>query len=400
MEDNNILSDKPDQQIQDSPPQMSSQTPQEMPVTPKKNSLKTIVPIVVVLILVGIGIFAAIQLLGTNNEQNDNVNTQTEEPIVIGLSLATLRTERWQRDRDFIIEEAKKYNAVVNVQNANDDTALQKSQIENLVLQGVDVLIIVPIDAEMTVEMVKIASDNNIKVIAYDRLIPSADLDYYVSFDSIKVGEIQAQGVLDIVDEGKFVYIGGSETDNNAHLVKEGALNILQPYIDEKKIEIVLDTFTPDWKQEEAYKTMKAYLEKGTTVDAIIAANDGTASGSILALREKDLDGTIPVSGQDAELSACQRIVEGTQTVTVYKPLDRLAQRAVLIAISVARGEEVEINTQVNNGKIDVPSFLLDPVMVTKDNMVEAIVKTGFHSFEDIYKNIPEELRPEYTSAS
>lgn len=328
-----------------------------------------------------------------NSENNSN-----PEKIVIGLSLATLRTERWQRDRDYIIEEAKKYNAIVNVANANDDSALQASQVENLVLQGVDVLIIIPIDGDQAATMVEMASQHNVKVIAYDRLIKGTDLAYYVSFDSTTVGQMQAQGVLDVVAEGKFAYIGGSDSDNNAHLLRDATMEILQPYIDDGKIELVIDTYTPDWKQEEAYKTVKTYLESGGTLDAIIAANDGTAFGSIQALQEYDLAGKIPVSGQDAELSACQRIVEGTQTLTVYKPLDVLARRAVTIALAVAEGNQVDTNAVVNNSQIDVPSFLIEPIMVTKESMLETIVKSGFHSFEDVYKQVPANQRPEYSN--
>ena len=143
-------------------------------------------------------------------------------------------------------------------------------------------------------------------------------MDYYVSFDSVKVGELQAEGVINVENRGKFAYIGGSETDNNAFLVKEGSMRVLTPFIESGDIEIVLDVFTPDWKQEEAYLTVKNYLAQGGKLGAIVAANDGTAFGSIQALEEYNLAGEIPISGQDAELTACQRIVEGTQTITVY----------------------------------------------------------------------------------
>lgn len=395
--DNTPLQQQPDA----TPPmeQTRSSIPTEIQqeTEPGKKKVSPFVIIIIGIILIGIiGVIAYVLL--TKPEEEITGETDAEEEIVIGLSLATQRTERWQRDREFIIEEAAKYNAIVNVTNANDDTALQLSQVENLILQGVDVLIIVPIDGDQAAEMVDIANQHDVPVIAYDRMINSAGLDYYVSFDSVKVGEYQAQGVLDVVDTGTFLYVGGSENDNNAHLLKEGSWNILQPYLDTGDIEFALETFTPDWRQEDAYQDVKTYLEDGGEVDAVVAANDGTAFGTIQALEEFDLAGIVPVSGQDAELTACQRIVEGTQTVTVYKPLETLAAKAVEIAVRVARGESASTNTTVSNEKADIPSYLIDPTKVTKDNMIETIVKSGFHSFEDVYKNIPEDQRPEYTT--
>jgi D-xylose transport system substrate-binding protein len=360
-----------------------------------KSNKSLLILLIVLFVIIIIGVAAYFLLSNKEEETNEDSNVNTEISV-IGLSLATLRTERWQRDRDYIIEEAKKYNAIVNVTDANSDADLQVTQAENLILQGVDVLIVVAVDSEVAAEIVDLANENNVEVIAYDRLILDSDLNYYVSFDSVEVGRIQAQGVINVVDEGKFAYIGGSETDNNAHLVKEGSMEVLDPYIDSGQIELVLNVFTPDWKQEEAYETMKDFLADGGEVDAVVAANDGTAFGVIQALKEYNLEGKVPVSGQDAELTACQRVVEGTQTVTVYKSLSDLAKRAVIMAMSILNGETVETTGVENNGEVDVPSYLIEPVAVTKDNMIEVIIDDGFHSFDDVYKNVPEGERPEY----
>jgi D-xylose transport system substrate-binding protein len=162
-------------------------------------------------------------------------------------------------------------------------------------------------------------------------------------------------------------------------------MEILNPLIKNGSIKLVIDTFTPDWKPDEAYKTIKDYLEGGGKLDAVVAANDGTAFGSIRALKEYHLDGKVPVSGQDAELSACQRIIQGTQTMTVYKPIQTLAEKAADIAVTMARGAMPEKNSVVDNGKIDVPSYFLNPIPVTKENMETTIIKDNFHTKKDIY---------------
>ncbi|MCM2325078.1 MAG: substrate-binding domain-containing protein, partial [Candidatus Woesearchaeota archaeon] len=149
---------------------------------------------------------------------------------------------------------------------------------------------------------------------------------------------------------------------------------------------LVYDSFTPEWKPDMAYAGLKEFLLQGE-VDAVIAANDGTAFGVINALDEVGLAGKIPVSGQDAELSACQRVVKGTQTMTVYKPIKALAYRASEIAVGLAKGISPQSNSKVFNGKIDVTSYLLSPTAVTKENMDETIIADGYHSSEEVYGN-------------
>jgi D-xylose transport system substrate-binding protein len=216
-------------------------------------------------------------------------------------------------------------------------------------------------------------------------MISGNDVDLYISFDNVKVGEEQAKGVMAAVSKGNFAYVGGSPSDNNALLLKNGSMSVLNPSIESGDIKIVFDKFTENWTSDTAYKNLKEYLSTGATVDAVVAANDGTAYGAIRALQEKDLAGKVPVSGQDAELSACQRIVKGTQTLTVYKPLKSLAYKAAEMAISMAKKETVKTTGTINNGTIDIPAYLLDVVSVTKDNMEETIIKDGFHTYEEVY---------------
>jgi D-xylose transport system substrate-binding protein len=162
-------------------------------------------------------------------------------------------------------------------------------------------------------------------------------------------------------------------------------MSVLDSHIKSGDIKLVIDKFHDNWDSSAAYQTVRDYLASGKTLDAVVCANDGMAYGVVKALREKGLAGSVPVSGQDADLAACQRIIAGTQTATVYKPIKSMANKAAEIAVALARGQAPETNNKVNNGKIDVPSFLLQPIIVNKDNMMSTVVKDNFHSYVEIY---------------
>jgi len=309
----------------------------------------------------------------------------TEDQMVIGLSLGTLRSERWVQDRDLFVARAEELGARVIVLAADEDPQKQIHQAENLILQGVDVLVVIAEDGEKASVIVDKAHEAGISVIAYDRLIKNPNLDYYISFDNIKVGEYQAQKVVDAAPSGAYAYIGGSPTDNNAYLVKEGSMSVLQPLIDRGDIELVYDEFTDAWKQEVAYAKFKSFLQEGNRVDAVVAANDGTAAGAIQALEEFGLAGKVPVSGQDAALAAVQNIVSGKQTVTIYKPLKSLAYSAAEMALDIIKGEAPDVNSTIENGSANTPSYLLDVVAVTKDNIDQTVIRDGFHQREEVY---------------
>lgn len=315
------------------------------------------------------------------------------DKLLIGLSMDTLKEERWQRDRDMFVAKAKELGAEVIVQEAHSDDATQLSQAENMLSQGVKVLVVIPHNAEATAAIVEKAHAKGVKVIAYDRLIRNSDVDVYISFDNVKVGQMQAEYVTRQVPTGNYAYIGGAPTDNNAFMFKEGAMKVLQPLIDKGDIKLVYDQMTDDWKPENALKNMEnALTANNNQIDAVVAANDGTAGGVIQALTAQGLAGKVPVSGQDAELAALQRIVEGTQSMTVYKPIRSIAEKAAELAVKMAKGEDVsgEANLKVNNGKIDVPFVALEPVSVEYNNIVETVVKDGFHKLEDICKTAPD----------
>ncbi len=365
-----------------------------------RKGLKTIFALAVssalAISLVGCGQGAAPeQKSGESGSAQPAAAKKDDGKIVIGFSMDTLKEERWQKDRDFFEAKVKELGAEVLTQAANSDDAKQLSQAENLISQGVDILVVAPHNAEATAAIVQKAHDAGIKVIAYDRLIKNSDVDLYISFDNEKVGEMQAKEIVKLAPKGNYVYIGGADTDNNAILFRKGAMNILKPLEEKGDIKIVFDQYSKDWKPEEALKNMEnALTANNNNVQAVVAANDGTAGGVIQALDAQGLVGKVPVSGQDAELAALQRIAEGKQTMTVYKPIKLLATTAAEVAVKMAKGESVEASKKVNNGKIDVPSILLDSVAVTKDNIADTVIADGFQKLEDVYKNVPKDQWP------
>ncbi|BCB04252.1 sugar ABC transporter substrate-binding protein [Bacillus sp. KH172YL63] len=309
------------------------------------------------------------------------------EVVKIGFSMDTLEEERWVRDRDLFKQAVEEMGAEVEIMEARGNDALQVMQAETLISQGIDVLVIVPYNAEAAAAIVQKAHREGVKVVSYDRLVRNADIDLYVSFDNERVGELQAKAIKDLVPQGKYVYIGGADTDYNAHLMKKGVFSVLNAAIDQGDVQIVYDEWTENWLPENAYVNMKEALQANELeIDAVIAANDATAGMALKALKEAGLEGKIPIAGQDAELAAARRIVHGTQTMTVYKPINTLAREAASLAIALAKNEYIDTDKKINNGKIEVPSVLLEPISVDRSNIDETIIADGFHLREDVYE--------------
>jgi D-xylose transport system substrate-binding protein len=230
------------------------------------------------------------------------------------------------------------------------------------------------------------ARAKGVKVISYDRLIADAPVDLYLSFDNVKVGEIQARAIVEKTPKGNYLILKGDPADKNSDMIHEGHLKVLQPLIDKGDIRVAAIQSCDKWLRSEALRITADALQKHS-IDAIVASNDGTASGAIAALEAKGLAGKVPVSGQDADLVACQNVWQGKQTVTVFKPIRKLAETAAEQAVKAARGEALDAGTETRkNGGYDVPVLFLEPVAVTKDNLMETVVADGFHSEADIKK--------------
>lgn len=304
----------------------------------------------------------------------------SKEHPVIGFCIDDLRVERWSRDRDYFVAAAKKLGATVSVQSADASEERQISQIENLISRGVDVIVIVPFNSKTLGNVVAEAKKAGIKVVSYDRLILDADVDAYISFDNEKVGELQAQGVYDAKPKGNYFLLGGAPTDNNAKMLREGQLKVLKPAIDRGDIKVVGEQWVPEWSAATALRIVEdALTANSNKIDAIVASNDGTAGGAIQALAAQKLAGKVPISGQDADLAAVKRVIAGTQTMTVYKPIKLIATKAAQLSVDLAKGQKPQFNAQYDNGKKKVDTILLQPTVLTKKN-VDVVVKDGFYT--------------------
>jgi D-xylose transport system substrate-binding protein len=273
--------------------------------------------------------------------------------------------------------------------NADQDVANQQQQVETAITEEVDVMVLDPVDSASAGGLANRAKQAGIPVISYDRLILDADLDYYVSFDSVTVGKQQgealSQKLADDGDpQGPIVMINGDPQDNNAKLFNQGATSVF----DKEGVEIAREFDTPDWLPENAQREMdQAITALGRDgFAAVYAANDGTAGGAIAALKGAGIDpATKPTTGQDAELAAIQRIIAGEQFMTVYKAIRPEAEAAAELAVQLLRGEEPTATTApVNNGVEDVPSILLEPVSVTRENVADTVIADEFHSAADV----------------
>lgn len=323
----------------------------------------------------------------SSSDQNKPANKNGN--ITIGFSMATLQEERWQRDMDILVAKAKARGADVIVQNSNNSIDDQIRQVKYLLDQNIDILMIVPQDSEKSAEAVYLAKKKGVKVICYDRLIKNANADFYVSFDNIKVGEYMASLMVSKVPTGNYIIVNGAKTDYNSYMYNKGYKNVLDKYIYDNSIKVVDEIWAYDWRPEDSFKCVEKALQSGKKIDAILAANDSLAGAAIEALSEQQLAGKVLVAGHDADISGCQRVAEGTQLMTVYKPIDQLAEKAVDVALGLLKNSYYACNTYISDGENDIPYAKVDPIVVTKDNLVDTVINDGFHRLEDVYLNVP-----------
>jgi D-xylose transport system substrate-binding protein len=336
------------------------------------------------------------------------------EKIKVGLSFSDFATERWKNEEILMRGLLEDLGYEVISQEANHDVKLQNDQIDNMVTQGVKGLIVIAEDGDAAVTAVDKAADAGVVVIAYDRLIKTTKIAAYLSFNNVDVGRAQAEGILTALgipgstewttaNPAKVVLSGGSPTDNNAILVRQGQMEVIQPYIDEGIIEIVADQWVDNWDAATAQKMMENILTaQQNEIDAVIASNDGTALGELQAMKAQGLAGVVPISGQDATADGCNSIVKGEQTVSVYKDIRLLSPMAVEMLDQLLKGEAVSglqeftlaelTNDDTKTGTVQ--ALFLPVVQVTKDNVYEIVVVSGFQPYDDVYRDIPEGERP------
>lgn len=308
--------------------------------------------------------------------------------IKIGMCFDSFVIERWTKDRDIFMSVAKELGAEVNFQSANGILEEQIRQIDYFIDKNVDVIVIICIESEGLRDVVARAKSAGIKVIAYDRLITDADVDLYITFDNSKVGELMGESLVSNgIKDKKILMLGGSPTDNNVSLVETAFENVMT----KNNNEIIDRSHADGWKAELAADYILEHPEIVEEADAIMCGNDNIATAVVAELSKMRLAGEKPVTGQDADLEACQRIVEGTQLMTVYKPVNKLAQKAAECAVALAEGkslDEFEISS-MENGQYNISYLGLEPICVTKENIDDVIINSGFHLKEDVYLNVP-----------
>jgi D-xylose transport system substrate-binding protein len=313
-----------------------------------------------------------------------------KEPVKIGFSIDSLKVERWQTDLDRFQKRAEELGATVVSASADGDDARQFEQSKKLIASGIKVLVIVPHNSQSAARIVDAAHAKGVKVLCYDRLIPNSDVDFFVGFDGAAIGRLQAETLAKSAPKGNYLLVAGSPTDNNAKILVDAQKEALKPYIDRGDIKLVNEFWAKDWNPDEAYVNTISMVDKNKgDITAVVASNDGTAGGVIQALADKKLAGKVLVSGQDAELGAIIRVLEGTQTMTVYKPLAHEATEAAEAAVALAQGKSPSTAKSIANGKKDVPAILLDAVVVTKDNVKDTVIKDGFQTAESIKRGLP-----------
>jgi len=338
---------------------------------------------------------------------------QADEKVKVGLSFSDFATERWKNEEVLMRKLLEDKGYEVMSQEAAHDVKLQNDQIDNMVSQGAKALIVIAEDGDAAVTAVDKAADEGVIVLAYDRLIKTSKIAAYLSFNNTEVGRQQALGIMSAVDiEGgkwtkdnplKLILLGGSPTDNNAILVRQGQTEVIQPYLDSGIITVVADQWVDNWDAATALKMMENMLTAlDNKVDAVIASNDGTALGALQAMKAQGLAGVVPISGQDATADGCNSIVKGEQTVSVYKDIRLLSPLAIDLVDALLQGKEVPeledftLAELTNNPDAEgsIKAYFLPVVQVNKDNVYDLIVVSGFQPYDDVYRDIPDDQKP------
>lgn len=342
-----------------------------------------------VFILISVLVFGFIVFKVTKERREDEVIEDTPK---IGLSFDSLVVERWKRDLETFVGIANEKGFEVIVQIANDDLNEQRKQIQYLIDENVSVLVILPNDFDALSEEIRLAKRKNIKVIAYDRMIANADVDAYITFDNINNGELITEKLfkeLPVDDQVKnIIIINGDPKDYNSYMLNEGFNNVINEKKGDINFEILEEIWAYGWREFHAFNIVEKVLDEGKKIDAIIAANDVLATGAIEALAERQLAGEVLVVSQDAELSACQRIVEGTQIATIYKPINLLAETAVELSIRLINNDELNEFDKISDGTYDIPYVGIKCQVVDIENIDDIIINSGFHSRENVYMNV------------
>lgn len=316
--------------------------------------------------------------------------------VKVGISFGTLQQEMRVQEKDLMVQYAEELGYQTLVQGADNDEAKQTTQCENLITQGIDVLVIYPINSITAAEIVDMAHEADVPVINYATAILNSDQDLIAGHDLYEIGKAYAEYLVEIVPEGNYLILNGDPSWYASSAQKNGIHDVLDPLVESGDITIVGEYDCTGFDTDVAMQyTESALTATNNDIDAIVCIYDGMAQGAIAALEEQGLAGQIPITGQDAELAACQRIVEGTQSMTIYKPTNELARKTMEAALQLALGEEVETTATMNAEGVDnIPLIDAPFEIITKDNMYDVIIKGGYHTLEEVYANVPQDQWP------
>lgn len=351
----------------------------------------------------------------SQTETPETEGTAAREAMQIGLSFDSFVIERWLRDRDMFVSTAQALGAEVNVQVANGVVEEQISQIEYFIRKKMDVIVIIAIDGDALKDVVQKAQNEGIHIVCYDRLIENVNADLYISFDNRRVGTLMGEALKAACPRGGNIFaIYGSPTDHNVDLVVEGFTEALE----DSGLTIVYSDYCDNWLAELAFEKVSEGLSITHDIVGVMCGNDDLAGQAIKALSENRMAGQVAVVAQDAELAACQRIMEGTQEMTVYKPVELEAEAAAVLAVALGSGFDItsdaaayeaffekytaDIQTEysvqelcgfqveefIDDGTYEIPYYSIEPVAVTAENMDKTIIEGGFHTRKDVYLNI------------
>ena len=331
---------------------------------------------------------------GSTGQVPEKAEQKEEDKLQIGLSFDSFVIERWLRDRDMFVSTAQSLGAEVNVQVAGGVVEEQISQIEYFIKKKMDVIVVIPIDGNALYDVLKEAKEKGIYVICYDRIVENINADLYITIDNEKVGTLMGEALIKACPDGGNIFaINGSPTDGNVAEVVKGFNKALK----NSNLNIVYTGYCDNWLAELAGNHVNKGLEVTKDIVGVMCGNDDLASQAVKVLSENRLAGKVAVVAQDADLAACQRIVEGTQEMTVYKPIEQEANTAAEFAVALGKGEDITSGTgeykateTFNDGTYDIPYYSIDPIAVPAENMDEVIIDGGFHTKEDVYLNIRE----------
>jgi D-xylose transport system substrate-binding protein len=309
-------------------------------------------------------------------------------PPVIGFSQDSLVLERWNKDIESFQAAAKDLGARVILRVADQDAGIQQAQVRELVNEGIDVLVIVANDADRLSAVVREVKAKGIPVISYDRLVRRAGVDLYISFDNEKVGSLMASSVLAKVGTGGLLVVNGARNDNNALMIHAGIEKVLGPYVASGKVHVVSEIWPQTWDNTEVRAALEPLLSRLSEIRGVVAGDDMFAEEAIRFFSENGRTGKVWVAGQDADLAACQRIAEGTQWATVYKPVGQLALKAAGFAVMLANHEKITTEGSIDDGTGPVPYVRLDPVLVDRGNLDKTVIQDRFHTAKEVYQNL------------